>query len=451
MKNLVLILILLFIAGCSKNILTHDQVLEKTTKKENFNQPKVWSKVKDQGKVDTNWIKSFNDPILEALVKEALKNNREIKSLKIQVARADALVKKAGAALKPTVGLSGQYNDRNSDALGEVYGGGISVGWEADIWGRLELSRTSAKENALATQSDYEFARQSLVASTAKAWLMTTTSKLQRQYAKNIVMLFEKELKIMNVKYEIGQVTKKSIYLAKSNLTSAKNAYSKATVSYEDAQRSLELLLGRYPSALIQGTNKLISLSTSIPVGIPSGILERRPDLVAAEQRVAAAFYKQRESEVLHLPKFTFSIGASLNNLSNAASNLVAGIFAPLYQGGAIEAEVDNATAAQKQSIENYAQKVLLAFKEVETFLSLEAKLLEQENYMKDILLDNKKVLKLTKISYEVGQVEYLEVSQVTKNLISSQISLIDISSKRVFNRIQLHLALGGGFEVKEE
>ena len=451
MKNLVLILILLFIAGCSKNILTHDQVLEKTTKKENFNQPKVWSKVKDQGKVDTNWIKSFNDPILEALVKEALKNNREIKSLKIQVARADALVKKAGAALKPTVGLSGEYNDRNSDALGEVYGGGISVGWEADIWGRLELSRTSAKENALATQSDYEFARQSLVASTAKAWLMTTTSKLQRQYAKNIVMLFEKELKIMNVKYEIGQVTKKSIYLAKSNLTSAKNAYSKATVSYEDAQRSLELLLGRYPSALIQGTNKLISLSTSIPVGIPSGILERRPDLVAAEQRVAAAFYKQRESELLHLPKFTFSIGASLNNLSNAASNLVAGIFAPLYQGGAIEAEVDNATAAQKQSIENYAQKVLLAFKEVETFLSLEAKLLEQENYMKDILLDNKKVLKLTKISYEVGQVEYLEVSQVTKNLISSQISLIDISSKRVFNRIQLHLALGGGFEVKEE
>ena len=451
MKNLVLILILLFITGCSKNILTHDQVLEKTTKKENFNQPKVWSKVKDQGKVDTNWIKSFNDPILEALVKEALKNNREIKSLKIQVARADALVKKAGAALKPTVGLSGQYNDRNSDALGEVYGGGISVGWEADIWGRLELSRTSAKENALATQSDYEFARQSLVASTAKAWLMTTTSKLQTQYAKNIVMLFEKELKIMNVKYEIGQVTKKSIYLAKSNLTSAKNAYSKATVSYEDAQRSLELLLGRYPSALIQGTNKLISLSTSIPVGIPSGVLERRPDLVAAEQRVAAAFYKQRESELLHLPKFTFSIGASLNNLSNAASNLVAGIFAPLYQGGAIEAEVDNATAAQKQSIENYAQKVLLAFKEVETFLSLEVKLLEQENYMKDILLDNEKVLKLTKISYEVGQVEYLEVSQVTKNLISSQISLIDISSKRVFNRIQLHLALGGGFEVKEE
>ena len=451
MKNLVLILILLFITGCSKKILTHDQVLEKTTKKENFNQPKVWSKVKDQGKVDTNWIKSFNDPILEALVKEALKNNREIKSLKIQVARADALVKKAGAALKPTVGLSGQYNDRNSDALGEVYGGGISVGWEADIWGRLELSRTSAKENALATQSDYEFARQSLVASTAKAWLMTTTSKLQTQYAKNIVMLFEKELKIMNVKYEIGQVTKKSIYLAKSNLTSAKNAYSKATVSYEDAQRSLELLLGRYPSALIQGTNKLISLSTSIPVGIPSGVLERRPDLVAAEQRVAAAFYKQRESELLHLPKFTFSIGASLNNLSNAASNLVAGIFAPLYQGGAIEAEVDNATAAQKQSIENYAQKVLLAFKEVETFLSLEVKLLEQENYMKDILLDNEKVLKLTKISYEVGQVEYLEVSQVTKNLISSQISLIDISSKRVFNRIQLHLALGGGFEVKEE
>ena len=447
MKSLILILVLLFITGCSKNISTYEEVMESTVKKQKFNESKSWNKVIDNGAVNGNWIKTFNDPILEKLVIEALKNNREIRSLKIQVDRSEALVKKAGAALKPTVGLGGQYRSRNTEALSEIYGGGLTIGWEADIWGRLELAEKSSIQSSLATQSDYEFARQSLIASTAKAWIMTTTSKLQSQYAQNIILLYEKELKIMEIKYEIGQIDKKNVYLSKSNLTSAKNAYSKAIVSYKDSQRSLEILLGRYPAALIKGNNELTKLETSVPVGIPSGILERRPDLVAAQQRVAAAFYKQRESELLHLPKFNFSIGATINNLSDAIGDLVAGVFVPLYQGGAIEAEVEDATALQKQSIENYAQKVLLAFKEVETALLLEEKLLEQENYLKDIVLDNQKTLELTKIAYSIGKVEYLDVSQLNNRLISSRISLIDISSKRVFNRINLHLSLGGGFE----
>ncbi len=449
MKSLLFILSLLFLTGCANKISTHEQVLEKTTKKENLNEPKIWSKIVDNGKVNTNWIKTFNDPIMLELVNESLKNNRDIRSLKIQVEKSDTLVKKAAAALKPTIGLSSQYKNRNTEALDEIYGGGIAIGWEADIWGRLELSKESARQSALATQSDYEYARQSLAASTAKAWVMTTTSKVQKEYAKNIVTLFEKELKIMQVKFEIGQVDRKSVYLAKSNLTSSKNAYSKASVSYENAQRSLELLLGRYPSALIKGTNELIDINTSIPVGIPSEILQRRPDLIAAEQRVAAAFYKQRESKLLRLPRFTFSIGATINNLTDAAADLVAGLFAPLYQGGAIEAQMEEATLIQRQSIEDYAQKALNAFNEVETYLSLEEKLLEQESYLKDIVLDNKKLLELTKISYEVGKTEYLDISQINNRLISSQISLIDISSKRIFNRINLHLSLGGGFESK--
>lgn len=450
MKNLILIIVLIFITGCSKQLPTHEDVANQTVKKEQFNEPKVWKQVEDSGAVNTDWVKTFNDPILEELIKEGLANNREIRSLKIQIAKSQSLVKKAAAALKPTVGLSGKYSSRNSDALNEIHGGGLTIGWEADIWGRLELAKTASLEGAMATQSDYEFARQSLVASIAKAWVMLTTSKLQADYSNEIVKLFEKELQIMNVKHEVGQVDKKSVYLAKSNLSSAKNAYSMALTSMEDSQRNLELLLGRYPSALIKGNNSLSKLTYSIPLGIPSEVLERRPDLVAAEQRVAAAFYKQRESELLHLPKFSFSIGASINNLTNAASDLLAGIFFPLYQGGAIEAEVDKATAIQKQSIEDYAQKVLVAFKEVETSLSLEEKLLEQENYLKEIVSDNKNSLQLSKVAFEVGSVEYLEVSQLTNRLIASEISLIDISSKRIFNRINLHLALGGGFEDKK-
>ena len=447
MKIFIFILTIIFITGCAKNVPTPEEVHEKTVKKQKFNEPKTWEKVKDDGTVNTNWIKTFNDPTLEKLVTEALQNNKEIRSLKFQVDRSKTLIKKAAAALKPTIDLNGKYKSRNSDELSEIHGGSLNVSWEADVWGRLKLAKSSSVQNAQATQADYEFARQSLVASTAKAWNMTITSKLQTNYAKSVVSLFEKELKIITAKHNIGQVDKRNVYIAKINLTSAKNAYSKSLVSYEDAQRSLELLLGRYPSSSIKSTNKMAILLYSIPVGIPSEILERRPDLVAAQQRVASVFYKQKEAELLHLPKFKFSVGLSINSLGNAVTDLLSGIFTPLYKGGAIEAEVESATSVQKQSIEEYAQKVLVAFKEVETTLSLEEKLLEQENYLNQIVLDNKKTLELTKIAYTVGKVEYLDVSQLNNRLISSEISLIDISSKRVFNRINLHLALGGAFE----
>ena len=449
MKIFILTLILIFITGCAKNVPTPEEVHDKTVKKQKFNEPKTWADVKDDGTVNTNWIKTFNDPILEKLVLEALENNKEIRLLKIQIDRSHSLVKKAAASLKPTVDLGGKYKSRNSDELSEVYGGSLTASWEADVWGRLKLAKSSAIQSKQATQADYEFARQSLVASTAKAWIMTTTSKLQADYANNVLSLFEKELKIITAKYKVGQVDKRNVYIAKTNLSSAKNAYSKAVVSYNDAQRSLEIILGRYPSALIKGTNTLTNLSTSIPAGIPSEILERRPDLIAAQQRVAAAFYKQREAELLHLPKFKFSIGLSINSLGDAVTDLFSGIFAPLYTGGAIEAEVENATAIQKQSIEEYAQKALLAFKDVETTLLLEEKLLEQEDYLKQIVIDNKKALELTRIAYDVGKVEYLDISQLSNRLISSEISLLDISSKRIFNRINLHLALGGGFDLK--
>ena len=450
MKNYFLVFGLFLIIGCAGDNPTYDNVIKKTTQKQNLNEPKSWTSVKDNGQININWIKSFNDIKLEKLVKESLKNNRQIKSLQAQVESSKALVKQAASGLKPTVGLGGQYSSRNAAGYDEIYGGGLTASWEADIWGRLESSVSSAKQNFNATQSDYEFARQSLVGSVAKAWYMSINSKLQMQFANNIVSLLTKELEIMNAKYKVGIIDKRNVYLAKANLSSAKDAYLKSLTAYENSQRSLEILLGRYPSASIQSINKLVEIEKNIPVGIPSEILNRRPDLIAAQQRVASAFYKKREAELLKLPRFNFSIGANITNLTNAISDLGAGIFAPLYTGGAIESQVENATANQKKAIESYAQKALLAFKDVETALSQENKLIDQEGYLKEVVLDNKKAFELTKATFKVGKIEYLDVVQMRNRYISSEISLLNISSQRIFNRINLHLALGGGFEISE-
>lgn len=449
MKNLCLFIMILFLAGCAGTVPTHDDVMKETIQKQNLNQPKVWTEVRDNGEVNINWLESFNDPDLEKHVQEALLNNRQIKTLQAQVESSNALVKQAASSLKPTVGAGGQYSSRNAAGYDEIYGGGLTASWEADIWGRLETSVKSAKESARATQSDYEFARQSLVASVAKAWYMSINSKLQVDFANNIVSLLTKELDIMNKKLTVGIVDKRSVYLSKTNLLNAKDAHVKSVAAYKNAQRSLELLLGRYPNATIKGTNELMKISTSIPTGIPSDILSRRPDLIAAQQRVASAFYKQREAKLLKLPKFTFSIGASINNLTKAIGDLGAGIFAPLYTGGAIESQIQNATAVQKKTIEQYAQKALIAFKDVETALYLEKSLMQQEDYLAQVVLDNLNAFTLTQTAFDVGKIEYLDVIQIRNRYISSEILLLNIRAQRIFNRINLHLALGGSFEAQ--
>jgi len=375
------------------------------------------------------------------------KNNFGLKISGAKLQQAEALARQAGAALKPSVGLSGGYSDRNSDALGELYGGGLKVSWEADVWGRIGSAEAGAKEEAEASRADYEFARQSLAAATANGWFLANGSKILTDYADEVVALLEQTVKIATTKENVGQGTMQAVHLAKADLASAQEAARKALSAQENAKRSLELLLGRYPSADLATSNKLSAVPPPIATGIPSEILERRPDLIAAENRVASAFYKEKEAELLHLPRFSFSVGLSINNLSDAISNLAAGIFAPLYTGGAIEAEVDKATAVQQETIAAYGQTALTAFKEVETALAGEDHLTKREEYLQTVVEENFKAYGLVKTQYEVGKIDMLDLLAVQSKWVQARIALVDVQTQRLLNRTGLHLALGGSFE----
>ena len=185
----------------------------------------------------------------------------------------------------------------------------------------------------------------------------------------------------------------------------------------------------------------------AIPVGQPSAILERRPDIIAAEDRVAAAFYAEKGAKLLHLPRFTFGAGAGLDALGDAIAGLTAGIFAPLYTGGKIEGEIEQATAKQKEAIANYASVALNAFKEVENALAGERLLKEREEYLTQATADNKKTFELAQIQYKVGKIDLFELLAHQTRWIGSEMSLLDVRRERLDNRVNLHLALGGNFE----
>lgn len=439
---------LLFLNGCANQIASHEEAVASVKGdivKEKV--PERFASAAETGTVDDGWLRNFNDPTLNTLVGEALKANPGIKIAEARVEQANGLNRQAESDLKPSINLGANYTDKDYKASGEGSAANIGISWEADVWGRIRTGIAGSSESAAATASDYHFARQSLAASVANAWFIATTAKLQNQFAEEVVALQEKGLEVADAMQIIGKGTERDVHLARAAVASAKEAARYAISAYENSLRSLELLLGRYPSADIDTAKMLVAVPPPIPAGIPSEIMERRPDLIAAEHRVAEAFYKQNETEMLHLPRFRFSLGLGVNSLNDAIAGLTAGLFAPLYTGGAIEGKVDVATAKQKEAIAAYAQVALIAFKEVESSLAAEDHLLKREEFLKIEVDSNRKAYEQTNLQYEIGQISMLDVLTVQNKWIASRIAELDIASKRLVNRVNLHLALGGSFE----
>ncbi|MGL1931075.1 MAG: TolC family protein [Desulfotalea sp.] len=450
LKALASLVLCFSLSSCGDKIASHDEAVSsiKTSPTALELQSKDWvEKAAKEGLVDDGWIKSFGDEKLDSLVQEAQENNFDLKIAAAQVESASALAKKAGAALKPTIGLSGGYYDSANDDRSENYGGGLNITWEPDIWGKIKNRVTASEETFAAVQSDYQFARQSLAATTANAWFITASSKVLLNFAEDIVKLFSETLRIAEAKEKVGRGNMKDVFLAKANLAKAQEASRGAKSAYNNSRRSLEVLLGRYPGAEIETLDKLIAVPPPIAVGIPSALLERRPDLLAAEQRVAVAFYQQKEAELLHLPDFSFDVTVGSTSAEDLATSLVAGFFVPLYTGGAIEAEVEKATADQKATIAAYGQKLLVALEEVEGALAAERDLLAREQYMTSVVEENYKAYRITQKQYDIGKIEFLDVIYIQGKWIEAKIALTDLATKRLLNRVNLHLALGGSFE----
>jgi NodT family efflux transporter outer membrane factor (OMF) lipoprotein len=439
---------LLSLHGCANQVASHDEAVASVkgdVVKEKV--PENFASAAVTGSVDDGWLKNFNDPVLNTLVDEALAANPGIKIAEARVDQANGLTRQAESDLKPSVKLGANYADKDYKGSGEGSAASIGISWEADVWGRIRTGIAGSNESAAATAADYHFARQSLAASVTNAWFMATTAKLQNQFAEDVVALQKKGLEVADAMQIIGKGTERDVHLARAAVATAGEAARYAKSAYENSLRSLELLLGRYPSADMKTAKSLVAVPPPIPAGIPSEIMERRPDLIAAEHKVAEAFYKQNETEMLHLPRFRFSLGLGINSINDAISGLAAGLFAPLYTGGEIEGKVDVATAKQKEAIAAYAQVALKAFKEVESSLAAEDHLLKREEFLKIEVNSNKKAYEQTNLQYEIGQISMLDVLTVQNKWIASRIAELDMASKRLVNRVNLHLALGGSFE----
>jgi multidrug efflux system outer membrane protein len=407
----------------------------------------------DNGDVDDGWIATFGDAQLDALVDEAVANNLNLRATASQVERAAGLARLAGASLKPMVGLGGGGGKTVSDMdvlSGNSYNAALTMSWEADVWGKLRQRAAAGEAGLAATTADFAFARQSIAATTAKTWFLATEIDQQLSLAEDSVDIFSEVLEIVTVKERVGQVTMQDVYLTGADLSSAEESVQQATAARDSILRGLEVLLGRYPGADIEAASEQLPLPPAIPVGLPSDLISRRPDLLAAEARVRAAFFLTEEARLAKLPSFDLSVAAGYTSLTDFIGNLSAGIIAPLYTGGALEGQLEVATADQMAAIAVYGQAVLTAFLEVENALANERIFTRRLELLDKVVDDNQRAYQLAVKQYDVGRIEVLNVLQIQARVLAARSALIRIQNERLATRIDLHLALGGSFEVSE-
>ena len=405
-----------------------------------------WDEVVARGTVRDTWLKTFGDTRLEAIVNEALKNNRDLAAARANLDTAAGFARQALAALALVVAVDTRNIDRGSNHASPS-GVSLNLQWELDLWGRLAAT-------VVATEADLEGARQSLVAQIAKAWFLANEANLQLELASEAVEVSERISTIVETRVETGAGSQQEILLEKADLKAAKARLHQAIGALIQAVRSIEVMLGRYPSAELEVAQDFAPTPPAIPIGVPAKLLERRPDLIAAERRVAAAFQRIGAARTARLPgiSLTTAGGSSSNELidllgvGNNFFSVGANFVAPLDIGGGQQTQVDIGTAQQEAALANYAGVAQRAFGEVEDALSNERLLAEREAFLAAALDTNQDALDQARAQYVLDQIDLLSVLQLQARTLNSRILLIRLKNARLVQRVDLHLALGGDF-----
>ena len=436
--------------------------------------PEAWTAVEGlrDSDVTGTWWTSFDDPALSEIVALALEQNHDLQAAAARVGQAVERAKVAGAERWPSVnaGLNATRQRQNFVGFPIPGGGGdvlsttstrvgasLDVSWEADLWGRLRAQTRAAIADLDATRADYRGGRLSLSGQTAKIWFAVAEASEQVELARRSAESFRGLTEYVRARFEKGVRPALDLRLAISNQASAEAALEARLRQLDASVRQLEVLLGEYPSARLLArfpAGALPETPPPIPTGLPAQLVGRRPDLVAAERRLAAADQRGLSARRALYPRLTLTasggtVSDQLKDLLDGdfkVWSLAGGLLQPVFQGGRLRAQVRLADASSDQLFEEYAAALLDAFAEVETSLAAEQYLARQEEHLTEAALQFRAAERLSEERYRNGVGGYLDVLDSQTRAFLAQSNLLELRRLRLDNRVDLHLALGGDF-----
>ena len=457
----------LLITGCTT---TTDDALKRVIS----DIPEAWSYESDTlGKHPTFWWQNFRDAQLNQAIGEALESNPNLQAAGTRLQAAWSQARISEAELFPQIGLSSglstsqmnmaQFGVRlpNIPAKFNSQRHNLTLGaqWELDLWGRVRAGKRAARANALSQAADFAGSRHSLAGQLAKAWMLSIESRQQLLLANSTVNTYETTVERIRARFEQGVRSSLDLRLAAASLAAAKANVAERITSANQATRQLEVLLGKVPSNQLEVPSKLPSMPSTIPVGIPAEILSRRPDIVAAEQdlRAAGANVQKAKANLYPQISLTTSTGTSTSELSNLVSgdsliwNIGANIMQPLFQGGRLRQNVKIKQANLKTAEYNFRSTFILALSEVENALDAEVQLAIMEASLEEANEQSKAAANIAQERYDQGLENIITLLEARRRSIEAESRWWSIRRQRIDNRINLHLALGGGFEPNKD
>lgn len=406
------------------------------------------------GPVSGGWLATFKDERLDALVQEAIVNNPDLRVAAARIEQAAAYTRLAGAALYPQVNVMARGGGKMSGDSSGLEGVGVFANWELDLWGRVRSQREVASYQYASVELDAEYAKQSIAAQVAKSWFLATEARLQKEIAEEMVDASKRLVSLARDRHRVGKSDEYDVTQAQAGLQSYLDVVQQVDNSYQQALRALETLAGRYPAAALETPARLALKPGPIPTGMPSELLERRPDVAAAERRVAAAFYQVEEAKAARLPRISLTASSTsvsselfvLKNHDNPVWSAGASLTLPIFTGGALQSQVEIRTAEQKVAVADFGRIGAKAFSEVENALSAEFTLDTRNALLRQAVLENERALELANVRYRVGSTDLRAVQQQQLAVYAARTTLLRVRSEQLVQRVNLYLALGGGW-----
>lgn len=462
LARLVLVLALAALAGCAVG---PDYTRPKTLTGEAFKEPATASSDSDwqaasPGGVDQGpWWTVFQDPVLNALMPQLEAANPDIATARANLNQARAAVREATASFFPTItGASSAARGQQGGGtpVTNAYRAQLSASWELDVFGGVRRAAEASSATAEASEAELAAVLLSMRAELAQNYFQLRSLDEQRDLYTMTVAAFEKSLAITRNQHAAGTVTRLDVAQAETQLKSAQAQAIDLNLDRRQTEHAIAALLGLPPSlfSLSPGTLDNARLP-KIAAGMPSTLLERRPDIAAAERRMAAANARIGVAKSAYFPTFSLTGSGGYNSdafrdwfiLPNRAWSVGASLAQNIFQGGALLARTDQAVAAWEASVESYRGTVLTALREVEDQLAAASLLEQEERVQLDALASARDAENLALSQYRGGIVTYLTVVSAQTTALANARTAATLRGRRFVTAVALVRSLGGGWE----
>ncbi len=419
---------------------------------------------------DLPWWELFQDATLKGLIQEALSSNYDVQLAAARVQEARARKGEAKSRFFPSIGygFGVQESHLNPGQLGiessapttsDVFYGVLSASWEIDIWGRIRRLNEAARASLLATEEAQRGVWLTLVSDVAQAYFELLALDVRLQIARNSTDAFQGTYDFFQDRLQFGVASKLQTSRAEGALGAAQATIPEIQSQVVAKENQISILLGRNPGPVPRGTPMYEQpVVPTVPVGLPSTLLQRRPDLRQAEEQMVRANALIGVAKAEFFPKLNLTglLGTASSDISGvtSASNLVwqvaAGLAGPVFQGGRILENYRGQIAVWEQTKAQYTQTVIAAFKEVSDSLTALGKLSEAEVGQERSVKALEASVGYATDRYRYGLASYFEVLEAQQQLFPAQATLAQIRRDRLLAYVRLYKALGGGWSLAD-